>query len=153
MKQTIKLNENEFRKLVSKAVKVINENIRNRNRKLVSESMNNITYVNDEETSDKLYIVSIWSGSGYHSSQFGAYAFSDEDALEKVIAYLDINGDDYLFQDSTVEEYISELESEGYSDEEIDEEIGETFIYVDATMEGASSPHYIYSENLMIDEQ
>ncbi len=110
-----------------------------------------VTWVNDSEggASDKAWMVRIWPGSGYYLPAFGAYATSEQDALEKVVAYLDQKGDDSFFCDEYVEEMQEELAQEGKDQEEIWEEIDKEFCYVDATMDGGEC-HYVYWENLSI---
>ena len=147
MKQAIKLSESELRHMISESVKrVLNE---------VSGwtlEKDDVTWVNDAESgaSDKAWMVRLWPGSGYYLPAFGAYASSEEDALEKVVAYLDQEGDNGFFCDDYVEEMKKELAQEGKDEEEIWEEIDERFCYVDATMDGANEPHYVFWENLAV---
>ena len=110
-----------------------------------------VTWVNDAESgaSDKAWMVRLWPGSGYYLPAFGAYASSEEDALEKVVAYLDKEGDDSFFCDDYVEEMKEVLTQEGKDEEEIWEEIDERFCYVDATMDGGGC-HYVFWENLAV---
>lgn len=110
-----------------------------------------VTWVNDEESGDKPYMVRIWTGKGYYLDAFAAYAFSEEHALDEVVVWLEKNEpDNSWFADDEVASMREELESEGRDEEEIDEEIDQNYYYVDATMEGASKPHYIRLENLSI---
>ena len=81
---------------------------------------------------------------------FGAWATDAEQALEVVVAYIEKEGWDFLFCDEDVEHEMEEMRTEGKDDEEIEREIDEWAYYVDATMEGASQPHYVYTENLQI---
>ena len=110
-----------------------------------------VTWVNDAESgaSDKAWMVRLWSGSGYYLPAFGAYATSEEDALEKVVAYLDQEGDDSFFCDDYVEQMKEELAQEGKDDEDIWQEIDEQFCYVDSTMDGGGC-HYVLWENLAV---
>ena len=89
------------------------------------------------------------SFSGYYLPAFGAYASSEEDALEKVVAYLDQEGDDSFFCDDYIGQMREELAEDGYNEEEIDEQIQEMFCYVDATMDGGEC-HYVFWENLRV---
>lgn len=88
--------------------------------------------------------------SGYYLPAFGAFATSEQDALEKVVGYLDQNGDNGFFCDEDAESEREELAQQGYDEDEIDNELDGTFLYVDATMDGASGPHYVFIENLSI---
>lgn len=110
-----------------------------------------VTWVNDAESgaSDKAWMVRLWPGSGYYLPAFGAYASSEDDALEKVVAYLDQEGDDSFFCDDYVEQMKEELAQEGKDEEEIREEIDEQFCYVDSTMDGGEC-HYVFWENLEV---
>ena len=145
MKRTIRLTKSELKKMISESVKrTLNE---------VSGwtlEKEDVTWVNNEESGDKPYMVRLWPGSGYYLPAFGAYAFNEEHALECVVAYLEKEGDDSFFCDEYIEETRRELAEEGKDKEEIDEEINNQFCYVDATMEGASEPHYVFWENLAI---
>ena len=110
-----------------------------------------VTWVNDAESggSDKAWMVRLWTGRGYSLPAFGAYATCEQDALEKVVAYLDKEGDDSFFCDEYVEQMEKELAQEGKDEEEIWGEIDEQFCYVDATMDGGEC-HYVFWENLAI---
>lgn len=116
-----------------------------------------ITLVNDDSMSDKLYIVKLWWGSGYQQDCYNAFANSAEEALEIVVAYIEQHNPEWLAAaDENAEALKKELlegnpEMDEYDVEELPE-FAEMFQYVDATREGADSPHYIYSENLHIAE-
>lgn len=114
------------------------------------------TIVNGPESGSTKYRVGLWWGSGYLLDLYTVYAFSDEEALNNVVAWIDKNDPKSL---ETTDRYAEELRNELASDNGIDvyeaeelPEFYESYMYVDATMEGASQPHYIYSENLMIRE-
>lgn len=120
-----------------------------------------IEWVNDTEDKDfnphsslddKPWIVRLWPGSGYYLPAFGVWAKNEEDALEKVVAYLDQEGNDDFFLDDYVEELRDQMTDDGEDEEAMWSAIDDddTMMYVDATMEGASQPHYIYAENLDI---
>lgn len=100
-----------------------------------------LTLVNSESDGDKLYIVKLWWGSGYQLDCYNAYAFSAEEALNYVVAYIEKNDPETL---AAVDEIARENEDDEYFDE--------TFMWVDATMEGAEQGHYIWAENLQIAE-
>ena len=108
-----------------------------------------VTWVNGEEDGNKPWIVRLWTGSGYYLPSFGAFADSEEDALEKVVAYLDQKGNDSFFCDDYVEQIKEELAQEGKDDEDIWREIDEQFYYVDSTMDGGGC-HYVFLENLAV---
>ena len=151
MKQTIRLTESELRNLITKTVKkVLKENKINEVRGWTLEK-DDVTWVNDAESgaSDKAWMVRLWPGSGYYLPAFGAYASSEQDALEKVVAYLDQEGDDSFFCDDYIDQMRKELAEDGYNEEEIDEQIQEMFCYVDATMYGGDC-HYVFWENLSV---
>lgn len=151
MKQTIRLTESELRNLITKTVKkVLKENKINEVRGWTLEK-DDVTWVNDAESgaSDKAWMVRLWPGRGYYLPAFGAYASSEEDALEKVVAYLDQEGDDSFFCDDYIDQMREELAEDGYNEEEIDEQIQEMFCYVDATMDGGEC-HYVFWENLSV---
>ena len=108
-----------------------------------------VTWVNDGENGGKPWMVRIWPGAGYYLPAFGAYANSEEEALNEVVAWLEREHDGGgFFVDDSVEREREEMEEQGMSEEEIAENIDKWALYVDATMEGARQPHYIYFENL-----
>lgn len=100
-----------------------------------------LTLVNSESDGDKLYIVKLWWGSGYMMDCYNAYAFAPDEALNYVVAYIEKNSPETL---AAVDENAMENQDDPYFDE--------TYEYVDATMEGASEPHYVYRENLTVAE-
>ena len=100
----------------------------------------------------KLYGVKIWCGKGQLLDLFKAYADSEENAIEKVVAYLDNKGKTNLFVDEAVEEERKKMEEEGKPYDEIEDDIDTWAYWVDATNEGAKEPHYIYIENLGVKE-
>lgn len=116
-----------------------------------------LTLVNSESDGDKLYIVKLWWGSGYMTDNYNAYAFSAEEALNYVVAYIEKTDPDILkMTDDSANDYLEELVRDGdAADTQEAEEhpyFQETFTYVDATTEGAQKPHYIWAENLQIAE-
>ena len=113
--------------------------------------------VNDEESGSRLYEISLWWGSGYTLDMYRAYAFSEEEALNYVVAYVEKKYPEVLESlDEDAYKLLTELaDEEGLIDPMYAEEMPQfsgTFKYVDATMEGASSPHYILYDNLSIKE-
>ena len=101
MKKTIRLRESELRHMISESVKRALNEVQG-----WSLEKEDVTWVNDAESgaSDKAWMVRLWTGSGYYLPAFGAYASSEQDALEKVVAYLDQEGNDSFFCDDYVEE-------------------------------------------------
>ena len=123
------------RRKTSESTKNVNEV---RGWKLEDEDL---TLVNSESDGDKLYIVKLWWGSGYMMDCYNAYAFAPDEALNYVVAYIEKNSPETL---AAVDENAMENQDDPYFDE--------TYEYVDATMEGASEPHYVYRENLTVAE-
>lgn len=115
-----------------------------------------IEWVNDKGddyySDDDAWIVRLWPGSGYYLPSFGVYANHEQEALEIVVAYLEKTGNDDFFVDDYVDSIYDQMEEDGADEETIWDIIDndESIMYVDATMEGASKPHYIYAENLAI---
>ena len=116
----------------------------------------------DKEYYDgKLYQVGIWPGAGYQLATFYVYADSEETALNLVVVDAEINAPSLLFSVSEIEDMIVEDWQDEYNEfiSEADDRDDFTFateylnyIYVDATMEGASQPYFINGENLSIIE-
>lgn len=138
---------------------IINNAVSHGIRKVLNEvsgwnlEKDDVTWVNDSETGlGKPWMVRLWTGSGYYLPAFGAYANSEQDALEEVVAYLDKEGNTDFFADDVADADINELIANGYTEEEANEapEFNESYLYVDATMAGASRPHYVWLENLSV---
>jgi hypothetical protein len=116
-----------------------------------------LTLVNSESDGDKLYIVKLWWGSGYQMDCYNAYAFNEEEALNYVVAYIEKEDPGILeMSDEAAATLRTELADENGLENSLEAEdlpeFQETFMYVDATMEGASDTHYIWAENLKIAE-
>ena len=106
----------------------------------------NVELVNNEESGSRLYEIGLWWGSGYTLDMYRAYAFSEEEALNYVVAYIEKTHPKWLeSSDECAHDMMKEYDEES-------PEFQETFMYVDATSEGADEPHYIWSENLRIKE-
>lgn len=95
--------------------------------------------------------VSIWSGSGYTTTDI--YVDVDDDdaqgALEEAVATAEKRGWTNILLD--VSETEQAMADDGHYDLETgegDDIFEETYMYVDATMVGASQPYYVYAENL-----
>ena len=139
------ITESDLHRIVKESVKMVVNEIKNG----WSLEEDDITVVNDENGGKTKYLVGIWPGSGYLLLHYAAYADSGEEALEYVVAYCEENGDN-IFCDEYVKREREELAAEGRDEEEIDYEIGNWALYVDATMVGAQEPHYLFLENLKI---
>lgn len=96
---------------------------------------------NEADFYNDCYIVKIWCGMGYSLSTYKVYANHEQEALDICVAWLEDN-DPSMLQDEIYQRCIEDGDSE--------DELDTIFMYVDATMEGASEPHYIYAENLKI---
>lgn len=145
MKKVIKLRESDLRHMIKESVRKVLNEVQG-----WTLEKDDVRWVNSEEDGAKPWMVRLWTGSGYFLPAFGAFAEYEEEALEKVVAYLDNEGDDDFFCDEYVEPTKQELEEEGYDEEEIERQLDEVFYYVDATMEGAKEPHYVFMENLSV---
>lgn len=86
----------------------------------------------------KKYNIQLWNGAGYWLHTESVEASHEEEALEKTVAKLEKEKKDYLFFDDV--EDLEKMEEEGL------------VLYVDATTEGATSPHWIDATNLRIEE-
>lgn len=145
-KQIIRLTESDLHQIIKETVKKALNEVQG-----WDLEKDDVTWVNDEESGyGKPWMVRLWTGSGYFLPAFAAYASSEEDALDKVVAYLDKEGNEDFFADEYVNQQIDDLRQEGMDDEEIDNEIDSSFLYVDATMDGASGAHYVWLENLQV---
>ena len=94
--------------------------------------------------------VSLWSGRGYTTTDIYVEANSSdaEGALEEAVATAEkIGWTDVLLDTTEVEK---DMAADGHYNPETgegDAVFNETYLYVDATMAGASQPYYVYSEN------
>ena len=94
--------------------------------------------------------VSLWSGSGYTTTDIYVEADDDnaEGALEEAVASADKHGWKGVLLDTT--EVENDMAADGHYNLETgegDAVFDETYLYVDATMAGASQPYYVYAEN------
>lgn len=96
----------------------------------------------------KKFNVYLWSGCGYSVDCFAVEAFDECHALEVATAEI-VNSNDTRFFEEIESEWIEELKREPWNDPENDPE---GWMYIDATIEGASRPVYIRTENLKIEE-
>ena len=126
----------------------------------------NLNIINPEDKDyydGKLYMVGLYPGAGAELKTFYVYAGYEEEALELVIAHLDISSDieGLLMDAQTVEDIVYDDYGEEYNSwitdhPELDwfefahEYLG--YVYVDATMKGASQPYFVEGNNLRIEE-
>ena len=153
-KKTIRLTEADVQNMIKESVMNI---LRSRGQRL-NEVMGwdlekeDVEWVNDENDGTKPWLLGLWPGSGYLLTHYGVWAFRDEmEAVEKVVAYLDQEGQDAFFiSDEDIERQRQENIQDGFSEEDAEAMIDEMYLYVDGTEYGASEPHYIYLENLKV---
>lgn len=88
-----------------------------------------IIKVNTSDYYDNHYIVMLYCGAGYFMQPFDVYANCEQQALEIVVAYCDNNN---------LHGYLIDVE-------DVEDEEDDNYIYIDATMEDATKPYYIYS--------
>lgn len=111
------------------------------------------TPVNEPNEGHVCYKIKLWSGSGYHLDAFKVYAEPNdyETALEILVAYFDRENINTYFVDDWVEEEMEDLREKGVSEDDLYEELSKSGdYYIDATMEGASKPHWLRGENLQM---
>lgn len=163
MKKTIRLTENDLHRVIKESVEAYLMEVQG-----WTLQKGDITWVNSVDAEDeqeyyqryagngdsyagiKPYLVGLWQGSGYLLMHYGAWAHSAEEALEEVVAYLDKEGETFLFCDEEVEQEMEELRQQGMDDEEIYNQIDTWAYHVDASMQGANENHWIYTDNLKI---
>lgn len=124
----------------------------------------NIEIINPDDKDyydNKLFKVGIWPGAGYQLATFKVYANYEEEALNLVVANAEINAPGLLMSIQEIEDLIAENYQEEYNEfiSENPESDDFTFateylnyIYVDATMEGASQPYFVIGDNLVIEQ-
>lgn len=124
----------------------------------------NIEIINPDDKDyydNKLFKVGIWPGVGYQLATFKVYANYEEEALNLVVANAEINAPGLLMSIQEIEDLIAEDYQEEYNEfiSENPESDDFTFateylnyIYVDATMEGASQPYFVTGDNLVIEQ-
>ncbi len=119
------------------------------------EEKNEIINPNDEVYAKELYEVNLWDGSGYSLYDFKVYADYEEQALERVVAYCEKESMSGLIMTTEevkkfVEDDFSDLLKD-YNDDWMDVATEYLdYIYVDATMEGASQPYFVRGENARV---
>lgn len=149
MKKTIRLTESELNHLIKESMKsILNE--------YGGWSQDPMEWgvVNTSQDGRDIYKIGLWWGSGYSLDIYLAWADSDEEALNYVVAYITNNNPkDIESSDRDAEYTIQEIMKEKSCDREEAEEspeFDEMFMYVDATMEGATHACYIWRQNLSI---
>lgn len=108
----------------------------------------------------KLWKVGLYSGAGYELTMFKVYAGHEEEALCLVVA--ECERKEYFGLITSYEdlekEYENSDEFEWFKQEKPSSDFFEfletdlNYIYVDATMEGASKPYFVHGENLVVEE-
>lgn len=96
--------------------------------------------------------VCIWCGSGYTLDTFDVHADNVEQALDLAVVEAEKTSPGLLLDVTEVED---EMAKDGHYDKETgegDAVFNETYIYVDATREGATKPYYVRAENLRFED-
>lgn len=126
--------------------------------------MENIEIINPDDKDyydGKLYKVGIWPGAGYQLVEFYVYASDESTALDLVVVDAEINAPNLLYSIDEVMNQITDDFQDEYVEFKNEYEDADDFtfaqeylnyIYVDATMEGASQPYFVNGENLVIEE-
>ena len=126
--------------------------------------MENIEIINPDDKDyydGKLYKVGIWPGAGYQLVEFYVYASDESTALDLVVVDAEINAPNLLYSIDEVMNQIADDFQDEYVEFKNEYEDADDFtfaqeylnyIYVDATMEGASQPYFVNGENLVIEE-
>lgn len=158
----MKITKNQFEKVIrEEVVKTLmemcdlNKDTKKTHKKSLKEFVekdDDIELINSTEDGSKQYVISLWNGNGYGLGAWRVFADEVKSALDLVVAHLEGEGKTEYFCDGDVETEEERMRNEGKDDEEIQNEIDEWAMYVDATMEGANKPHYVRVENLKIRE-
>ena len=129
----------------------------------MDEKLNIINPEDKEYYDGKFYMVGIYPGAGVELATFYVYASCKEEALELVVAYLDMQPTEsnLLYTTDEIEDYISESfadEFQAYMEENPDADTFQFatdylgYFYVDAKMHGASQPYFVEGNNLRVEE-
>lgn len=129
----------------------------------MDEKLNIINPEDKEYYDGKFYMVGIYPGAGVELATFYVYASCEEEALELVVAYLDMQPTEsnLLYTTDEIEDYISESfadEFQAYMEENPDADTFQFatdylgYYYIDATMHGASQPYFVEGNNLRVEE-
>ena len=94
----------------------------------------------------KEYKIGLWRGIGYHLDEFNISAYSEQHAIEVLVAK--------LINDECTQYYLTETDFYDLVDTGdvyiIGEDCYEGWMYVDATGEGAPYPVFLRTENMNI---
>ena len=155
MKKVTVITESDLRHMIRTALKEsLEDAYDNAESNDANEDEDGNPIVNSEEDGRFKFKVCMWPGRGYALDCFIVNADHLETAIEYVVAWIDSSEEgkkyQYLFCDEYAEREAQELDADGI-DPDDDESFSETYYYVDATMEGARSAHYIYWDNLKIE--
>ena len=152
----MKINESQLRKIIQESINgILNEITSTPGMGWMGLQFeeDDWTPVNEPNEGDVCYKIKLWSGSGYHLDAFKVYAEPNdyETALEILVAYFDRENINTYFVDDWVEEEMEDLREKGVSEDDLYEELSKSGdYYIDATMEGASKPHWLRGENLQM---
>lgn len=154
--KNMKINESQLRKIIQESINgILNEITSTPGMGWMGLQFeeDDWTPVNEPNEGDACYKIKLWCGSGYHLDAFKVYAEPNdyETALEILVAYFDRENINTYFVDDWVEEEMEDLREKGVSEDDLYEELSKSGdFYIDATMEGASKPHWLRGENLQI---
>ena len=154
--KNMKINESQLRKIIQESINgILNEITSTPGMGWMGLQFeeDDWTPVNEPNEGDVCYKIKLWSGSGYHLDAFKVYAEPNdyETALEILVAYFDRENINTYFVDDWVEEEMEDLREKGVSEDDLYEELSKSGdYYIDATMEGASKPHWLRGENLQM---
>lgn len=129
----------------------------------MDEKLNIINPEDKDYYDGKFYMVGLYPGAGVELATFYVYAGCEEEALELVVAYLDMQPTEsnLLYTTDEIENYISESfadEFQAYMEENPDADTFQFatdylgYFYIDATMQGASQPYFVEGSNLRVEE-
>lgn len=129
----------------------------------MDEKLNIINPEDKDYYNGKFYMVGLYPGAGAELATFYVYAGCKEEALELVVAYLDMQPTEsnLLYTTEEIENYISESFADEFQEYMQDNPDADTFqfatdylgyFYVDATMQGASQPYFVEGNNLRVKE-
>ena len=95
----------------------------------------------------KEYKIGLWRGIGYHLDEFNISAYSEQHAIEVLVAELITDGNTQFFE--TEEDFYALVDDGDVFI--IGEDCYEGWMYVDATSEGAPYPVFLRTENMSIE--
>ena len=129
----------------------------------MDEKLNIINPEDKDYYNGKFYMFGLYPGAGAELATFYVYAGCKEEALELVVAYLDMQPTEsnLLYTTEEIENYISESFADEFQEYMQDNPDADTFqfatdylgyFYVDARMHGASQPYFVEGNNLRVEE-